>query len=192
QALEMGARTYLPILGRFLQTDPVLHGSANDYDYVNGDPVNFLDLSGEAPKGGKDGIDPPGRRKSTEFPEFEEFEYYDIYGNPKSYSPPGSNSEPVRINPGEALAAGWPTPTAYGCEEAASEIQGIIGGNIYMIVSTLPGARSLGPLSHIFNREGEWGDHYVVIKEDANGKPIVYDAFTGPAGLPMEAFESSL
>ncbi|WP_433524220.1 PA14 domain-containing protein [Nocardia pseudovaccinii] len=46
QALEMGARTYLPILGRFLQVDPVPGGSANSYDYVNGDPINSLDLTG--------------------------------------------------------------------------------------------------------------------------------------------------
>ncbi|MFD6394561.1 PA14 domain-containing protein [Nocardia sp. NPDC060259] len=46
QALEMGARTYLPILGRFLQTDPISGGSANDYEYVNGDPINQLDLTG--------------------------------------------------------------------------------------------------------------------------------------------------
>ncbi|WP_188317016.1 PA14 domain-containing protein [Solihabitans fulvus] len=46
QAIEMGARVYLPILGRFLQLDPVPGGSANDYDYVNADPVNGLDLAG--------------------------------------------------------------------------------------------------------------------------------------------------
>ncbi|MFI6168522.1 PA14 domain-containing protein [Nocardia sp. NPDC051052] len=49
QALEMGARTYLPILGRFLQTDPIAGGSANDYDYVNADPINNLDLTGKLP-----------------------------------------------------------------------------------------------------------------------------------------------
>ncbi|WP_204249040.1 RHS repeat-associated core domain-containing protein, partial [Nocardia arizonensis] len=49
QAVEMGARTYLPILGRFLQVDPVPGGSANSYDYVNGDPVNTLDLNGKCP-----------------------------------------------------------------------------------------------------------------------------------------------
>ncbi|MFJ2865868.1 PA14 domain-containing protein [Kitasatospora sp. NPDC087314] len=46
QAIEMGARVYLPVLGRFLQMDPVKGGSANDYDYVNADPVNGLDLAG--------------------------------------------------------------------------------------------------------------------------------------------------
>lgn len=49
QALEMGARTYLPVLGRFLQTDPVAGGSSNDYDYVNADPINNLDITGKNP-----------------------------------------------------------------------------------------------------------------------------------------------
>ena len=42
----MGQRTYLPALGRFLQTDPVEGGSANDYDYANADAVNQFDLAG--------------------------------------------------------------------------------------------------------------------------------------------------
>jgi RHS repeat-associated protein len=44
--VQMGARPYLPILGRFLSVDPVDGGSANDYDYVAGDPVNLTDLDG--------------------------------------------------------------------------------------------------------------------------------------------------
>ena len=31
---------------RFLQTDPILGGSANNYDYANQDPINQLDLDG--------------------------------------------------------------------------------------------------------------------------------------------------
>jgi RHS repeat-associated protein len=45
----MGARPYDPALGRFLAVDPVQHGSANDYDYTNQDPINGYDLSGNAP-----------------------------------------------------------------------------------------------------------------------------------------------
>ena len=48
--IEMGQRSYAPALGRFLQVDPVEGGSANDYEYVNGDPVNGLDLDGLKPK----------------------------------------------------------------------------------------------------------------------------------------------
>jgi RHS repeat-associated protein len=51
--LNMGARSYAPGIGRFLQIDPVLDGSANDYDYVNQDPVNETDLPGT---GGLNGV----------------------------------------------------------------------------------------------------------------------------------------
>ncbi|XVV02662.1 PA14 domain-containing protein [Actinosynnema sp. CA-248983] len=47
--VQMGARPYSPLLSRFLSVDPVEGGSANDYDYVNGDPVNTTDLDGRCP-----------------------------------------------------------------------------------------------------------------------------------------------
>jgi RHS repeat-associated protein len=49
--MAMGARSYIPQLGRFLQTDPVPGGSANTYAYVFGDPVNSSDPSGEYTNG---------------------------------------------------------------------------------------------------------------------------------------------
>ncbi|MEY2471795.1 MAG: hypothetical protein QOK28_1124, partial [Actinomycetota bacterium] len=45
--IEMGARVYLPLAGRFLQVDPVEGGSCNSYDWVCGDSINSSDLSGD-------------------------------------------------------------------------------------------------------------------------------------------------
>ena len=46
QLIEMGARPYDPVTGRFLATDPIEGGSLNTYDYAGQDPVNTYDLEG--------------------------------------------------------------------------------------------------------------------------------------------------
>lgn len=44
----MGGRQYVPGVGCFIEVDPIEGGSANDYDYVDGDPINGFDLEGTA------------------------------------------------------------------------------------------------------------------------------------------------
>jgi RHS repeat-associated protein len=44
--IQMGARSYVPSIGRFLTPDPILGGAANPYDYANQDPINGFDLEG--------------------------------------------------------------------------------------------------------------------------------------------------
>jgi RHS repeat-associated protein len=44
--INMGARVYVPQIGRFEQTDPIEGGSANAYDYSAQDPVNNKDIGG--------------------------------------------------------------------------------------------------------------------------------------------------
>lgn len=51
--IQMGRRSYIPALGRFLTPDPILGGSANPYDYAGQDPINGFDLTGECKHPGK-------------------------------------------------------------------------------------------------------------------------------------------
>jgi RHS repeat-associated protein len=53
--VQMEVRSYVPDMGRFTSVDPVVGGSANDYDYSNADPVNQVDLNGREAtrKGGR-------------------------------------------------------------------------------------------------------------------------------------------
>ena len=43
----MRVRLHSPVLGRFLQVDPVLSGSSNAFDHAGQDPINKFDLDGK-------------------------------------------------------------------------------------------------------------------------------------------------
>jgi RHS repeat-associated protein len=47
--IQMGVRSYVPALGRFLSTDPIPGASANAYDYSNANPITGFDLTGTSP-----------------------------------------------------------------------------------------------------------------------------------------------
>jgi len=67
--IQMGLRSYVPALGRFLTPDPVPGGSANPYDYAGQDPINAFDLTGECKHPGKGKCagppTPPGLKKAA-------------------------------------------------------------------------------------------------------------------------------
>jgi RHS repeat-associated protein len=73
--INMGARAYVPELGRFEQTDPQPGGSVNAYAYTDDDPINEADPTGEYTstttynyEAAGNGAAPPGTAEEGEAP----------------------------------------------------------------------------------------------------------------------------
>ena len=77
----------------------------------------------------------------------------------------------------------WGKYRPNGCEDVAMKIQGAIGGTVHRIKphSSLPKNANLGLRS---GQPTRWFHHEVVV---ANGR--VYDALTGPNGLPIDEYK---
>ena len=135
--IEMGARQYVPSIGRFLQVDPVEGGSCNDYDYVCGDPVNNFDLD--------------GTRCLTGVAWKEQIRYQDKDGNWKTKTKEHCNSiaKGVKRNAegavrGAKCVAGQLAPWNYG-ESSLVEAGGVIGSaGVAAITYTGGGAFAAG------------------------------------------------
>ncbi|MDA1055684.1 MAG: polymorphic toxin-type HINT domain-containing protein [Planctomycetota bacterium] len=77
----------------------------------------------------------------------------------------------------------WGKYCRTGCEDVAKNIQGAIGGKIHRIKpnASLPGRPRLGARG---GQRTDWFYHEVVVKDGR-----VYDALTGPNGLPIDEFK---
>lgn len=79
--INMGARVYIPELGRFEQTDPQPGGSINAYAYTDDDPVNEADPTGETATYNYEAAE--GGAAAAGVPE--------AYGAPGAIKPPPAN-----------------------------------------------------------------------------------------------------
>jgi hypothetical protein len=164
----MGARSYIPQLGRFEQTDPQPGGSANAYAYTDDDPVNESDLSGDY--------------TSTVTYDYEAAELGPAApGLPQEYAGPGAIfPPPVNMQIEEEFNAHppWDAPAVFNGEDATE-----VGGF---------GGRGRGPINPAWILEygsrceqygGHWQGHKCVGDHPGEGGSINPSQLCEGAGL---------
>lgn len=103
--IQMGVRSYVPALGRFLTPDPVVGGSANAYDYADQDPVNLFDLTGECNK--KHPCSCPCKTKKTKRLERERRALRRSNAHGVMVITPGARNFEKYLNRAENIVGGW-------------------------------------------------------------------------------------